>query len=98
MRQLLEARNRALLLDLEELTRALTSSNIPRELQPYRDRLLSVCEQLQRMTNRNITDLALGQDGILEDVLSNTKQVTQYVRLLSARWLRRFCVRHPETV
>lgn len=85
MRQLLEARNRALLLDLEELTRALASSNIPRELQPYRDRLLSVCEQLQRMTNRNITDLALGQDWILEDVLSNTKQVTQYVRLLSAR-------------
>ena len=69
MRQFLEARNHALLLDLEELTRALTSSNIPRELQPYRDRLLSVCEQLQRMTNRNITDLALGQDWILEDVL-----------------------------
>lgn len=85
MRQLLEARNRALSRDLEELIHALTSASIPRELEPYRDRILSVCGQLRGTVNRNMTDLALGQGQILEDVLSNTQQVMQYVRLLSAR-------------
>lgn len=84
MRGLLEARNRALLRDQEGLIHALTSASIPRGLEPYRDRILSICGQLHGLANRNMTDLALGQDPILEDVLSNTQQVMQYVRLLSA--------------
>jgi len=85
MRQLLEARNRTLLRNLEELIHSLASANIPRELEPYRHRILSVCRQLRDTVNRNMIDLALGQDQILEDVLSNTQQVMQYVRLLSTR-------------
>lgn len=85
MRRILEDRNRTLSNNLEELTNALTSATIPRELEPYRDRLLSICGHLLGMVARNMTDLAIGQDLILEDVLSNTQQAMQYVRLLSAR-------------
>ncbi len=85
MRQILTARNLALLHDLGQLIRALQAANPPGELVPYKERILSVCTQLQSTGTRNLTDLALGQDQILEDVLSNTQQAMQYARLISAR-------------
>jgi hypothetical protein len=85
MHALLRGRNRSLLRDLEQLTVALASCNPPGELEPYRSRLLTVCGELRRQCQRNITDLDLRQDEILEDVLSNTQQVTQTVKLLSTK-------------
>jgi hypothetical protein len=40
---------------------------------------------MKQRIERNLKDLELGQDSIVEDVLSNTQQVTQHVRLLSSR-------------
>jgi len=85
MRALLEARNRSLLRDLEQLGDSLASSGIPSELEPYRTRLLTVCDSFQKQCERNVKDLDRGRDEILEDVLSNTQQATQAVRLLSAK-------------
>ncbi len=85
MQEILRARNLALLRDLEELVGAVNGASIPSELIPYRDRVLSVCARLRTAADRNLKDLALGQDKILEDVLSNTQQVAQYIRLLGAR-------------
>ena|SRR6516225_1100390 len=58
---------------------------VPPGLEPYRRRLLSVCGQLRADTERNLTHIGLGRDELLEDVLSDTQQVMQYVRLLGAR-------------
>lgn len=85
MQQILKARNLGLLHDLGQLIRALQAASVPGELVPYKERILSVCSQLQSTASRNLRDLALGQDQILEDVLSNTQQIMQYVRLISAR-------------
>lgn len=85
MHQILKARNLELLHDLEQLVRALQAAGVSRESAAYKERILSVCTQLQDTASRNLRDLALGQDQILEDVLSNTRQVMQYVRLISAR-------------
>jgi hypothetical protein len=85
MRALLEARNRSLLRDLEQLGASLASSGIPGELEPYRTRLLTVCDTFRKQCERNVEDLDRARDEILEDVLSNTQQATQAVRLLSAK-------------
>jgi hypothetical protein len=85
MRQLLEARNRALLRDLEILTSFMGNAHIPTELGNYKERLLVTSQGLRLLAERNIRDLSLGRGEILDDVLSNTQQVALYVRLFSAR-------------
>lgn len=85
MWQILKSRNESLRHQLEVLEGAFSSTLVPQGLEPYRSRLLSVCGKLRADAERNMTDIGLGRDEILEDVLSSTQQVTQYVRLLSAR-------------
>jgi hypothetical protein len=85
MWEILKARNLGLLHDLNELVRMFMTSTVPPELGQYKERILSVCSQLRNAADRNLADIALGRKEILEDVLSNTQQVMQYVRLLSAR-------------
>ncbi len=85
MWQILKSRNESLRRQLDELEGAFSSTAVPQGLEPYKRRLLSICGQLRAATERNLTDIGLGRDEILEDVLSNTQQAMQYVRLLSAR-------------
>lgn len=85
MREILEFRNHGLLKDIDALHGSLEDAQAPRELQPYRDRIVQLCESLRATTNRNLAVLGLGQEQILEDVLSNTQQVTRVIRLLSSR-------------
>lgn len=85
MWQILKSRNESLRHQLDELEGAFSSTVVPQGLEPYRSRLLSVCGQLRADAERNLADIGLGRDEILEAVLSNTQQVMQYVRLLSAR-------------
>jgi hypothetical protein len=85
MWRVLKARNEELQHQLDELERAFSIAAVPPSLEAYRRRILSVCGQLQQDANRNLRDVALHRDEILEDVLSNTQQLMQYVRLLSAR-------------
>lgn len=85
MWEFLKARNRMLERNLEELTTAIQSASIPSELEYYRSHIISVCNDVHTTVEQNIADLGLGQDQILEDVLSNTQQVMRLFRLLSAR-------------
>lgn len=85
MRARLETRNRALLRDVEELAQTLRSAPIPKELELYRTRILTACDAFRGTCDRNLADLARGQDLVLEDVLSETQKVSQSVRLLSTR-------------
>lgn len=72
MRQILKARNLALLHDLDKLVHALGGAPISQEMDPYKERILSVCSRLWSAADRNLMDIAIGQDEILEDVLSTT--------------------------
>jgi hypothetical protein len=84
MQERLATQNRALLRDLAELVRNLQRKKVPHELREYRTRLLDVCSQFRKKCEKNLADLAHTPE-LLEDVLSETQQVTQTVRLLSTR-------------
>jgi hypothetical protein len=58
---------------------------VPPELEPYKQHIVRLCDMMQALADRNIVFLGLGDDDILEDVLSDTQQVARYVRLLSTR-------------
>ncbi|NVL89791.1 MAG: hypothetical protein HWN69_02175 [Desulfobacterales bacterium] len=85
MQDLLMRRNQELIHNIEVLLDSIDKVQIPEELQPYKKYVVQMCKTLQGHINRNIAHLRLDQIDILDDVLSNTKQVTQYVRLLSSR-------------
>jgi hypothetical protein len=85
MRRILEQRNRALLGQVRALAQLLSAARVPQELQSYRDRILGICHEREADIGLNQTYLSLGLDEILPDVLSRTKLVTSYVRLLSSR-------------
>lgn len=82
---MLELKNKKLLLDVRRLLGEIDSSAISAEISPYANRIRALCVIIMDRIQRNLDDLALGQNSILEDVLSNTQQVNQYVRLLSSR-------------
>jgi len=84
MRELLGRRNQALLHHVEVLLSTIRKSQIPNELEPYRAQVLLVCESLKASIDSNQEYLRIEQADILEDVLSNTQQITQIVRLLSS--------------
>ena len=84
MKERLATQNRALLRDLAELGRNLQKKKVPHELKEYRARLLEVCRQFRRKCEKNLADLLRAPE-LVEDILSETQQVTQNVRLLSTR-------------
>src|SRR5438876_533455 len=85
MRESLNERNRALVNDLNELIRALSNTLVTKDLKPYRDRIVAVCENRRAKAQQNLKDLALGQKEILEDILSSTQGVMRFTRLISTR-------------
>ena len=84
MQERLALQNRSLLRDLAELVGNLQRKKVPHELKEYRRRLLEVCSQVRKKCEKNLVDLVRTPE-LLEDVLSETQQVTQTVRLLSTR-------------
>jgi hypothetical protein len=85
LQTMLELRNRQLLQDVERLLQEIDRSPCSGEIVPYATRIRALCILLKQQILRNLKDLSLGQDTILEDVLSNTQQIGQHVRLLSSR-------------
>lgn len=85
MKGVLEARNRALVRDLNHLSAVLTSAKIPESLIAYRTRILDFCDGIRGRVEQNLGDLALGRPEILEDILSNTQEIVKLARLLSTR-------------
>lgn len=85
MRDTLELRNRHLLRDVERLILETAAVKMPTELEPYANRIQAICKLIRERVRENLKHLSLGQDAILEDVLSNTQQATQLLRLVSSR-------------
>ena len=85
MYDVLRVRNQHLLRDLASLSGEIAAADFPRELLPYSQKVGALCDDLRGRIERNLVDLTLNQDSILEDILSNTAQVLQFFDLLSTR-------------
>jgi hypothetical protein len=85
MQEFLLRRNQELLHKVQELVEAIEQAQVPAELEPYREHVRSICSALREPINLSLSHLELNQSDILEDVLSNTKQITEWVNLISSR-------------
>ena len=83
LREIIEHQNRRLLMDTEVLRGLIADRSIPTELEPYRKTLLQVLNSCYSIIQRNLRHLQLGRDEILEDLLSETKRLTEYTHLLT---------------
>ena len=85
MRDLLRQNNEDLLQDIEQIREALRRvdlSLLP-ELRAFYDWLIARCEELHQRILQNLDDLALREDRILPDVLSNTQVITRSLQLFN---------------
>lgn len=85
MQEFLARRNQELLHNIQVLIEAIEQAQVPAELEPYKKHVWNICNMLGEPINLNLSYLQLNQDEILEDVLSNTKQITELVYLISSR-------------
>ncbi len=83
----LEKRNRELLRDLNQLINQAAGAKPPYQLIGYGTKVLERCRRLSDEVQLTLKLLAIGEDSILEDLLSKTQQITQEVRLLSSMWI-----------
>ncbi len=87
IRSYLEKRNREILRDLQMQIEELGATQVPSELLIYKNKVLERCKSLCRDVELNLKYLAIGEDSILEDLLSKTQQASQETRLMSAMWI-----------
>ena len=85
MQQFLTRRNQELLHKVQILIQATEQAQVPVELEPYREHIRDICNALREPINLSLAHLQLNQSDIFEDVLSNTKQITELVNLISSR-------------
>lgn len=83
MREVLIEHNRRLRHSLQELRAFVEAAEIPAELEPYRALILDMCAGESAAVERNLRDLALMREEILEDVRSNTQDVITRCMALS---------------
>lgn len=84
MRDSLKVRNEHLRRDVLQLIQEVDAAEVPRELDSYAERIKNVSVELFGSIDQNLSDLALNQEDILEEVLSNTEQALYYLRLISS--------------
>jgi hypothetical protein len=85
LRDALSQRNLALSRDCAALETALAGAAIPSLLEPYRAETLNFCRRYRTEAQMSLLLLGLGNDALLEDILSKTRVATHYLRLLSSR-------------
>ncbi len=74
LREVLRRRNEALLSHARAAQRMVAAATVCGELEPFRQRMLLICEQLEAATQRNLQLLQIAPDDVLEEVLSDTDQ------------------------
>jgi hypothetical protein len=87
IRSYLEKRNREILRDLKIQIQQIRAAQTPFELSVYKNTVLARCKALCKDVEQNLKYLAIGEDSILEDLLSKTQQASQETRLMSAMWI-----------
>src|SRR6266545_3571693 len=80
-RRLLLHRNHAAIRQLEEFIAAVSGTSIPSSLETYREKVLSFASLCRGEAERNLADLSLELNEILDDLRSSTAQMIEAVRL-----------------
>src|SRR5689334_23225518 len=83
MRDVLIEHNQRLRHSIQELRTFVAAADIPAELAPYQRLILDLCAEECAVVEGNLRDLALMRDEILEDIRSNTQEVTERCSWLS---------------
>ena len=81
----LRTRNIALATDCETMGSLLSLATIPPLLEPYRIKLVKICDDALDQARSNLALLERYGDTLLEDVLSKTRVASNDLRLLSER-------------
>jgi hypothetical protein len=80
LRAILVQRNEALYCDVDLLLGLLEKAQVPPEAALYQEHVLRACrEEIRNGLDKNLRYLRLGQDEVLEDVLSQTSNLTQFI-------------------
>ena len=87
MNTLLSTNNYDLLREIEISKDHIASQPIPVELQPYKDWLLRVFENLERQVGDNFHWLSLNDDDILPQVYGQVRSITNSLRVLNSKFL-----------
>lgn len=85
MLEVLQDRNHRILRDLRVVVRLVASAEAVPELSPFRERLRELCTEIEARVQLNLRYLALGNEDILPDVLSNTATLVRAMQLISGR-------------
>jgi hypothetical protein len=85
MRSLLRRSNTSLLREIDQLRSVLLRRSIPQELASYYDWVLAENDSLHRQALQNLRDLSLNRDDTLDDILSQTQNLTRSFRLYDER-------------
>src|SRR5207244_2330951 len=85
VRAILEERNSDLLTSSRRLVHLLASADVAPVVGEYRARMLDLCRAAGHSAEQNLTHLALAEDAIIPEVLSNTRIVDRLLRLMSVR-------------
>jgi hypothetical protein len=85
LRDLLRQNNEDLLRDIEQIKEVLRQADLSLlpELRAFHTWLIAQCEWLHQEILQNLDDLALGEDRILPNILSNTQVITRYLYLFN---------------
>lgn len=83
LRAHLRARNLFMKRELDSLERALGEADVTPFLRPFARRLGVLCRNQQQSIQSTLRDLESGDDSILQDLLSDTCNISRVVRLLA---------------
>lgn len=87
MRSILHQSNTDLLREVDQLLSRIPEVHVPIELTPYYNWVLDHGRTLRSRIEQNLEDLRITNDDILEEVLSNTQEVTRSFRLYNQHFV-----------
>ena len=85
MRAILQESNADLFNEVERLIDALNETQVVPELVFYHRHVTRACAELRVQIRRNIHYLALGEDGLLPEILSETQRLASHLQLYNQR-------------
>ena len=72
--------------DVDALLVLLRTAKVPLELRSYQKLVIDLCEYAAETINKNMVNIRLNKNEILEDILSDVQQSTMLVKLISDRF------------
>lgn len=84
--EILRKRNLELREDVETLLTLIKDTSVPLELVSYQMLIIGLCEYAKESISKNLRNISLNRDDILEDIFSDVQQTMILVKLISDRF------------